>query len=192
MSDFEILHAMIRDEAMAPVEYPYGKKTIVLEESGHQNQSAYALRISNVPDDVIAFRADAFPAPNRIFRNDKGECRRADFVVIASDNKANWIIYVEMKKGKGHSGKETEQQLWGAYCLVTYCRVIGQIFWREPKFLDKGNYQQRFVSVRHIGAQKQPTWLQPESGQHDKPEQMLRVSAPGKASLQFNRLVGRF
>ena len=87
MSDFEILRALIRDEALAPVEFPHGKKVIVLEEPGHQQQSAYSLRIKNVPDDVVAFRADAFPAPNHLFRNDKGECKRADFVVIASDSR---------------------------------------------------------------------------------------------------------
>ena len=190
-SDFEILHALIRDDALAPVDSPCSTKTIVLEEPSHQQQSAYSLRIKNVPDDVIAFRADAFPAPNHLFKNGKGECKRADFVVIASDSKANWIMYVEMKRGKGHSEKEITQQLRGAQCLVAYCRAIGQEFWQEPKFLEKKSYQQRFISVKDIGIQKRQTRVEPKSGLHDAPERMLKISAPPKSNLWFNQLVGR-
>lgn len=188
-SDFEILRALIRDDALAPVESPYRTKTVVLEEPGHQQQPAYSLRISAVPDDVIAFRADAFPAPNYIFRNDKGECKRADFLVIASDGKTNWILYVEMKRGKGHSEKEITQQLRGAQCLVAYCRAIGQEFWQERRFLKKESYQQRFISVRNIGAQKQPTRAKPSSGRHNAPERMLKINAP-KGNLRFDQVVG--
>ena len=84
MSDFDILRDLIRDEVLASVEedeYGNGKETIVLEEPGDHQQSAYSLKIRNVPDDFIAFKADAFPAPEEIFKNDKGECKRADFVV---------------------------------------------------------------------------------------------------------------
>ncbi len=81
MSNFDILRDLIRDEVLASVEDEYGKETIVLEEPGDHQQSAYSLKIRNVPDDFIAFKADAFPAPEEIFKNDKGECKRADFVV---------------------------------------------------------------------------------------------------------------
>ena len=154
MSDFEILRELIREEALASVKYQYGKKIIVLEEPGNQQQSAYSLKIYNVPDDVIAFKADDFPPPNSIFKNSKGECKRADFVVIASDDKAKWIVHIEMKSGNTGLGREIEQQLRGARCLVAYCRVIGQEFWQEPKFLEQKNYQQRFISVKEIGIKK--------------------------------------
>ncbi len=190
MSDFDILRDLIRDETLASVECQHGKKIIVLEEPGNQQQSAYSLKICNVPDDIIAFKADAFPPPNSIFKNSKGECKRADFVVIASDDKANWIVYIEMKSGKGDSEKEIEQQLRGAQCLVAYCRAIGQEFWQEPKFLEKKNYQQRFISVKNIGIPKRPTQMRPESGQHDTPERMLKINAPAEGDLRFNKLVG--
>ena len=189
-SDLEILQALIRDEALASVEHSTNRKTLILKESGNQKRSAYSLKIRNVPDDVIAFKADAFPAPNCIFKNGKGECKRADFVIVASDNRANWIVYIEMKSGKGHSEKETVQQLRGAQCLVAYCRAVGQEFWQEPKFLEKENYLQRFIRVRDIGAQKRPS-IPPKSVQHDVPERMLKINAPPKNSLRFYQLVQR-
>ena len=191
MSDFDILRDLIHDEALASVESQYGKKIIILEEPGNQQQSAYSLKIRNVPDNFIAFKADAFPAPEKIFKNDRGECKRADFVIIASDDKVNWIVHIEMKGGNTSSRKKIEQQLRGARCLVAYCRAIGQEFWQEPKFLEQKNYQQRFVSVKNIRIPKRPTQQGSKSGQHDTPENMLTIKAPAKGRLQFNKLVGK-
>ncbi len=191
MFDFDILQDLIKTEALASVEDEYNKKIIVLEEPGNQQQSAYSLKIRNVPDDIIAFKADAFPPPNNIFKNSKGECKRADYVVIASDDRANWIVHIEMKSGKGDSEKEVEQQLRGAQCLVAYCRAIGQEFWQEPAFLEKKNYQQRFVIVKNIRVAKRPTLIEPKSGRHDRPEHMLKINAPANSNLQFKRLVGK-
>ena len=189
MSDFDILRDLIREEALASVEDEYGKKTIVLKESS--NQSEYSLKIRNVPDEIIASKADDFPPPSSIFKNSKGECKRADFVVIASDDKAKWIVHIEMKGGNTGPGKEIEQQLRGARCLVAYCRAIGQEFWQEPNFLEEKNYQQRFISVKNIGISKRPTRQDSKSGQHDTPENMLRIDGPAKGKLQFNELVGK-
>ena len=156
-ADFEILQDLIKTKALASIVYEYNKKAIVLKEPGHQQRSAYSLRIHNVPEEIIAFKADVFPAPRKIFKGEKGECKRADFIIIAGANKANWIVYIEMTSGKGGSKtkKDIEQQLRGAQCLLAYCRAIGQEFWQEPKFLEQRNYQSRFVSVRDIGISKQ-------------------------------------
>ena len=191
MSDFEILRALIRDEALASFDDEYGNKVIVLKEPGSQRQPAYSLKIRKVPDDIVAFKADDFPTPNSIFKNSKGECKRADFVIIASGAKANWIVHIEMKSGNAGSGKEIAQQLRGAQCLVAYCRAIGQEFWKNPGFLAKTRYQQRFVSCKNIGISKRPTREKAESGSHDTPENRLIISAPARGVLQFNKLVGK-
>lgn len=191
MYDFDILQDLIKTEALASIEYEYNKKIIVLEEPGNQTQSAYSLKIRNVPDDIIAFKADAFPPPDKIFKNSKGERKRADYVVIASDDRANWIVHIEMKSGKGDPEKEVAQQLRGAQCLVAYCRAIGQEFWQEPEFLEKKNYQQRFISIKNIGVAKRETLIEPKFGQHDIPERMLKINAPANSNLQFKKLVGK-
>ena len=190
MSDFEILQDMIRDEIRALVEYEYSKKTIVLQEPGNRLRPEYSLKIRNLPDEIIAFKADAFPHATGIFRNSRGECKRADFVLFASDDRTNWIVYIEMKSGNTGLASAIEQQLRGAQCLVAYCRAIGQEFWKEPRFLKKTNYHQRFISVKEIGLNKRPTFMRPESGHHDTPERMLKINAPAKCVLQFKSLVG--
>ena len=191
MADFDILRDLIRDAVLASVECQNKKKILVLEEPGDHQQPAYSLKIHNVPDDFIAFKVDAFPAPKNIFRNDKGECKRADFVIIASNDKVSWIVYIEMKGGSLGSEKEIVQQLRGARCLVVYCRAIGREFWQEPNFLAEKNYQQRFVSVKNIQISKRPIWIWPNSGQHDTPENMLKLNGVANGRLQFNKLVGK-
>lgn len=190
MSDFEILQELIKDEIRAPFECKYNRKTVVLKESGNQGQSTYSLKIRNVPDTIIAFKSDAFPPPNRFFKNSKGECKRADFVLIAIDDRVNWIVYIEMKSGNTDTATAIEQQLRGAQCLVAYCRAIGQKFWRDPGFLKETNYQQRFVSVKNIGINKRKPLHSPKSGSNDSPERMLKINAPAKSALQFKSLVG--
>ena len=189
ITDFDILRDLFLDEPLAEIEYQYGKEIIVLKESGNQ-QPEYSLRIRNLPDDFFVFKADKFPPPDGAFRDTKGECKRADFVLIASDDRANWIVYIEMKSGNTGSASEIEQQLRGAQCLVAYCRAIGHRFWQEPRFLEEKKYTQRFVSVKNIGINKRETQVRPKSGHHDAPERMLKINAPAKGVLQFNSLVG--
>ena len=189
ITDFDILRDLFLDEPLAEIEYQYGKEIIVLKESGNQ-QPEYSLRIRNLPDDFFVFKADKFPPPDGVFRDTKGECKRADFVLIASDDRANWIVYIEMKSGNTGSASEIEQQLSGAQCLVAYCRAIGHRFWQEPRFLEEKKYTQRFVSVKNIGINKRETLVRPKSGHHDAPERMLKINAPAKCSLEFRSLVG--
>ena len=71
MSDFEILQDLIRDETRALVEYEYNRKTVVLQEPGDRQQPPYSLKIRNSPDEIIAFKADAFPPAKDIFKNNR-------------------------------------------------------------------------------------------------------------------------
>lgn len=178
-SDFSILRDLLKDEATAHVETLERGRAIVLCEPGE-----YTLRITGVPDESIAFKADMFPAPENIFRGNRGECKRADYVVIASDGNHLWIVYVELK-GSGGSEHAIKQQLSGARCLVGYCRAIVKEFWRERRFLI--NCAERFVSVRNIGSRTRPT--QPsKKPRHDVPERVLKLHAP-KGVLRFKQLI---
>ena len=186
MDDFEILHALFKEEALASIESNNNK--IILEE---QNNHSYKLEISRIPDDIIAFKADMFPDPRGIFKNSRRECKRADYVIVARRNtKKNprLIVYVELKKGSTGDGPSIESQLRGAKCLVAYCRAIVREFWKESQFLK--DYAERFVSVR-IVSDENPT--RPPRGRHgpyDAPECMLKLPTPEGTPLQFNKLLG--
>lgn len=184
MDDFEILRALFEEKVLASVE---GNR-LILEERGDQS---YKLHITRIPEDVIAFKADMFPSlKEKIFRDTKYECRRADYVIIARRENRRWIVYVEMKVGRGKQ-RVIEDQLRGAKCLVAYCREIGQQFWNRElgrrRFLER--YDERFVSVHYIGIAKRPTRRPTRWKVHDDPEHMLRLFAP-RGQLRFEELLG--
>lgn len=187
MPDLDILRQLFREESIVDAEVDaFGRRVLVLEETGANRP--YAVEIRNVPADVIAVRADEGPAP--IFRGDRGECRRADFVVFAWADRGNWMVYVELKAGGRRSEHEIVSQLMGAECLVKYWRAIGRSFWTRENFLGEENYRQRFVCVADISIDKRPTRHRRHEAPHDSPGNMLKINAPGRNRVWFAQLVG--
>ena len=177
---------------MLPGKNPYDKPEVTLEESGNTTKNDYSIKITKIPDDIIIIKADEFSSPDTFFQGDNGECKRADFILIAQTYKKNWILHIEMKSGKDGNANMIKQ-LKGAQCLVAYCRAIGRTFWKEPKFLEEKNYEQRFVTITNITPRisKKTTRILPKSDWHDTPEKMWRIDSPGRSRLQFDKLVGK-
>ena len=188
MSDLDILHELINEHALVQLEEtPYGKKTVILDESGSQDQIQYSVKIKGIPDDAIVVRTDIFYSPRSIFACQKGECKRADYVIITNSETANFIIYVEMKKGKGKKS-EIISQLKGSECFISYCRAIVCKFWQQSRFLDQ--YENRFVTFRKIGISKSQTRKKAPSVLHDVPDEMLEISDVGNGGeVYFGRLI---
>lgn len=185
MSDFEILRQMIRESAIEPITERYGKKSVTLVEPKAPDAS---VTILGLPDDAIVIKADAFTAPDSIFAGSKGECRRADYVIVAhagSRNPRKLILYIEMKANQEQEN-EVIQQLKGARCFVAYCREIGKSFWNRDDFLE--GYQARFIGVFRTRLPKRKTRIERQAVIHDRPERLMKISYPGR--LEFNHLAG--
>lgn len=180
MSDIDILHQMIKDTAKIPVCDEYNRKRVIIEE---RQQPTSPVTIRGLPDDVIVIRADAFRSPDTVFRGTKGECKRADFVIVADTGRKRVIICIEMKATQGAT-RDIIQQLTGAKCFVLYCREIGREFWKQREFLK--DYVYRFVSIAHISIDKRGTRMTRQQGSHDHPDRMLKIDWP--QYLEFNRL----
>ena len=186
--DLDILKELIKDEALVTVRKDqYGNNFLELKEHGGES-SGYKINVLRTPDDTVAIKSDMFPPPKRIFRNTKGECKRADFVIIAKDGRKNWIIYVELKRSNNGLEKEIMQQLQGSRCFIDYCRTVGRTFWGKPSFLEENDYQQRYVSVKNISVNKRPSRIT-NPPLHDCPENMLKISAPPKNRIWFKQLL---
>lgn len=138
--------------------------------------------IRNIPDDAIVIKADVFSTGN-IFRGKKGECKRADFVIISPGKKH--ILYIEIKKRSDEWGGIVKQ-LMGAQCFIRYCRDIGRTFWNERDFLS--GYRSRFISIGHTSISKRKTRITRQQKRHDTPENAMKIDWP--IYLQYNRLVG--
>ncbi|MEA5582914.1 hypothetical protein VB620_16380 [Nodularia harveyana UHCC-0300] len=185
MSDIAILKQIIKETATVPLENDsHGNKIVKLQEADLPN---CFVTIRGIPDEdeIIVIKADQFKSPDTVFIGSKGECKRADFVIVADTHTKKVIVCIEMK-AKRTTSKEWEiiQQLRGAQCFIAYCQKIGKEFWGQPKFLD--SYVYRFVTIRNINIHKKTT-RKKETEYHDSPERMLKISSPHY--LQFNHLI---
>jgi len=144
----------------------------------------YSTTLSGLPADSVVIKGDAFPAPDKIFQGSRGECRRADYVIIADSGTKKVILCVELKRTT-KSEKHIIEQLTGAKCFVAYCQEIGKTFWRQHNFLD--DYDYRFISIGHISVAKRKTRITRNTAVHDAPERMMRIDWPHY--LSFNKIV---
>nr|VFJ94221.1 MAG: hypothetical protein BECKH772A_GA0070896_100683 [Candidatus Kentron sp. H]VFJ94995.1 MAG: hypothetical protein BECKH772B_GA0070898_100703 [Candidatus Kentron sp. H]VFK01475.1 MAG: hypothetical protein BECKH772C_GA0070978_100673 [Candidatus Kentron sp. H] len=182
--DIRILQEMVKDTARVFIEEnPYGKRQVTLGES--RDPKDRRVTIAGLPDRAIVIEADKFPSPDAVFHCSKGECKRADFVIVADTGEKQVILCIEMKATKAPE-KEIVQQLRGALCFIGYCQGIGRSFWQSPNFLE--NYQYRFVSIGHIGGSKKRLRISKQKGAHDTPESMLKIHRPGQR-LEFKHLM---
>ena len=183
MTDFAILDEMIQECARVSVgENEYGKRELVLIEPQDRRSS---VTLAGIPDRVMIIKADTFASPDTIFKGRRGECKRADYVIIAEKPNGKFIVCIEVKAGNAPEN-EIIRQLAGAECFIRYCQSIGKAFWNERAFLD--GYSYRFVSIRHTSMHKGKTRIEQKAASHDRPEHMLKISAPNR--LEFNRLIG--
>jgi hypothetical protein len=190
MSDIAILKEMIKEDITVSLEErrekTHSRYSVILTES----QDNYSVTIDGMPkpDEVIIIQVDKFKATREIFNGLKGECKCADFILVADTATEKIVLCIEMKK-EGDNRKKIVQQLYGAKCFITYCQEIGKAFWHQHKFLD--DYQYRFISIVRIPIAKTKTRpvskLQKTAITHDSPEQMLTIR--GQNYLQFNHLL---
>jgi hypothetical protein len=187
MTDIAILKQMLKPEAVLPIgKNNYGKNMVRLVEPQCPDSE---VTISGIPVDSVVIKADCFKAPDFIFNGKQGECKRADYVIVANMDKKRIVLYIELKRTKNTcQNKEIVQQLKGALCFFRYCREVGKNFWEQPKFLD--GYEDRFVCIeRSICYSKKKTQPKRISKIHDTPDDMLVVSSPHH--LQFHDLTGK-
>ena len=149
--------------------------------------SGTIVKIKGLPSDSIVIRADAFKDPLTIFNGTKGECARADFVIVSNDeHEGKWIICIETKGGNKTRPKITAQ-LKGAKCFISYCRCIGKSFWEPEEFLD--GYEYRFVSIVRLNKiKKQQTQPFHSIGRlHNRPDLFLKIFQT--PILHFRKLI---
>lgn len=182
MNDIEILQKMLTRDAQVSLQRRHGTSTSV---KLTDRQSTATVEIEKLPQDSVVIRAEAFKPPN-VFKNLKGERRRADFVIVSNEVGEKWVVCIETQAGASKNRAYIASQLKGAQCFIGYCKCIGKVFWESEAFLD--GYQYRFVSIANINANKQRT--RPDSNAnrklHDNPDAFKEIFE--RQNLYFDEL----
>lgn len=173
MTDTELLSQLINEQSKLQLETEYDRHHCVsLIEPG---QSDSRIVIKNMPYDSFVIKSDKFSSPDLIFKGDRGECKRADYIIISEERKC--VLFVEIKRTKD-SWNEIVQQLKGSQCFLEYCQSVAKIFWNKADFLS--DYKMRFISIAHTGSiQKRKPFNSREEqiGKiHDSAERAMKIA----------------
>jgi hypothetical protein len=182
MDSVSLLKRMIKASAQVALDVCGATASVELREPQFPDS---ILRIRGIPADAIVIKMDSFPAPDALFNCDKGECKRADYVIVAILPNKRRILYLELKRTKASRG-DVVKQLLGAECALLYCKQVAEAFFDEASLL--AGYQSRFVSCGHTSINKRRTRIERSAARHDRPERFMKVDWP--STLEFNHLVG--
>lgn len=181
MPHLELLKELIHPNAVVNLKHnENGKSSVDLEEPRE-----YKIRINNLPSNSMVFKTDRFPSPDTIFNCSKGECKRADFVIVTDEGNQKYIFFIELKsKSKTSTTKEVTQQFLGSQSVLKYTKEIGKLFWKETAFLE--GFECRFIVLVDLKIDKKRTRNKKENSRHNNANNFLQLS--GKHSIQFNEL----
>ena len=189
MNDIEILQEMLISDAQVPLKQDQGRYPSV---KLTDKKGKTTVQIKGLPHDSIVIRAEDFKDPLTVFEGSKGECKRADFVIVSNGNRRKWIICIETQAGNSKTAAHVEAQLKGAQCFMSYCKCIGRSFWKWEEFID--GYEYRFVSIADINSNKKTKKTRPYSPHiqskgklHDTPDAFLKILR--SPSLYFRNLL---
>ena len=178
MDAVRALKRLINKHAIVPLKNDGDKYSFKLTE----RQPNYGLTVYDCPADTFVFMCDdKFPSPNKIFRGDKGECKRADYIIVSSEIKN--IVIIELKHSKQSSTKgDVVSQLKGANCLLEYCESVISSFWG-----DKGlfvGFETKYI--KYIHRSRKRSFKTETMAKNDSPDKFRIIY---EKSVPFNMLV---
>lgn len=187
MTELDVLSCMINESAKVNLKSKKDsdKAFVTLKEPQSPTSE---VTIYGLPLNTIVIKVDKFKSPDTILTENKGQRKRADYIIVANKNGKKNILYIEMKT-TNDGNKNIIKQLKGSVCFVGYCKEIAKEFWNEKQFLSE--FHPRFVCFTHTGSiQKTPTKIIRKLKNNVTPERMTKLGYPRKSQLQFNKLVG--
>ncbi len=173
---------MFKDTALVPLIEQHSKFSVTLSELQADGSN---VKISGVPEGSLAIKIDIFPSPDKLFLGTNGECKRADFALIADNGRKKRILIIELKRRKDLRN-QIERQLKGAACVIEYCKEIARTFYNCDNPLS--GFEIRYISFGHTSIAKRKTRIGRDLKIHDRPDRMMKISSPNY--IHFNHLAG--
>ncbi len=173
---------MFKNTALVPLVEQHSKYSVTLNEL---QVSGSDVKISGVPEGTLAIKIDKFSSPDKLFSGTNGECKRADFALIADNGKKKRILIIELKRGKD-SRSQIEGQLKGAACVIEYCKEIARTFYNCDNPLS--SFEMRYVSFGRTSIAKKKTRIDRNTKIHNRPDRMMKISFT--KNIRFNAIAG--
>ena len=172
----DALRKLLIDDIIGEIVYEHGRCSVRLRETGEQ---AKLKRVDIVPEKSVLMKLDAYEQPLSLFKGDKGERQRCDYILFTVLEGRGYALFIELKSAKLKKA-EYVGQFKGAECVVDYCHSALKRFHHHDRLK---TFSKRFVVFYKPRIAKQRTRLKPASG-NTSPEKALRYPAPHNPSLR--------
>ncbi|MDR1964739.1 MAG: hypothetical protein LBQ50_13275 [Planctomycetaceae bacterium] len=117
-------------------------QTAILEEN-EPDAKLKIVNIDEVPNDSILIKIDYGQAYNNIFRNQKGELKRCDYILVANLNENKKVLlFIEMKS-QYIDGNELIQKFHASECLFDY--IVSTLKHFHDQNINCDEYKKRFI-----------------------------------------------
>ncbi len=138
------------------------------------------VNIHGVPEGSILIKLDRYEQPSTLFRNDKGQRQRCDYVLFTMVNGRGFALFIELKSGKVKKS-EIIRQFKGAECIIDYCHAALKRFHNHDKLLN--TFSKRFIVFYKPRVAKQRT--RPKlSADNTSPQKAMKYPNPHNPSLK--------
>lgn len=180
MADLDELQNLLVDSLFGEFSEENGRKYAFLKETGI-DASLKTVKIFDVPADSVLLKLDEYQQPHTLFKNDKGQRCRCDYVLLTKIGTAKYMIFVEMKS-KNVTAGEVIKQFKGAECVIDYCESTLNRFHGQTDLLKQ--YNKRFVLFYKASLSKTTTRLKVNSTKNNSPESALKFPNPQNPSIK--------
>ena len=179
MESLEALRELLVPEIQGEVVNDYGINYAKLRERS-PGAKLKKVNIHGVPDGSIIIKLDGYDQPVTLFKNDKGQRQRCDYVLFTMVNGRGFALFIELKSAKV---KKTEfiRQFKGAECVIDYCDSALKRFHNHDQLLN--TFSKRFIVFYKPRVAKQRTRFRLSSG-NTSPEKAMMYPDPHTPSLK--------
>ena len=175
----EALRKLLVDDILDDIIHEHGICCSVrLRETGKEAKLK-RVDIRGVPEKSVLIKLDAYDQPLSLFKGNKGERQRCDYILFTVLDGQGYTLFIELKSAKI---KKTEYvcQFKGAECVVDYCHSALKRFHDHDKLK---TFNKRFVVFYKPRIAKQRTRPQSPAGSIT-PEKALLYPSPHSLSLR--------
>lgn len=157
-----------------------GRRFAQLKECG-VDAKLKTVRIFDIPDNSILINLDRYRQPETLFKDNRGQRTRCDYVLLTTFNHLPCMLFIEMKS-RSVSDKEILKQFKSSECLMDYCNAVLNRF-HEQNDLLKSFHKRFVVFYKPRSTPKRPSRPPCPSSSNDKPDNALKYPSPRNPTL---------
>lgn len=181
MVEMDVLKDLLVEALLGEVTIFNERRCAVLKESG-ADAKLKRVDIYDIPDGSLLLNLDKYEQPKSLFRDEKGQRQRCDYVLVTKVENRKLLLFIEMKSSK-LKNTEIQKQFKGAECVIDYCNAALTRFHDQSDLLKK--LEKRFVVFyKPHSIPKRSTRPAAPSSKNDTPEKAYRYASPINPSLK--------